>query len=104
MLEQLGYRVVPADSAAVALALLESGQAIDLVFSDIVMPGAIDGLGLAQLISTEYPLLPVVLTSGYAKAAGAAEAGFPILRKPYQLAALAATIREALDHRQQGRS
>jgi PAS domain S-box-containing protein len=97
MLEQLGYQVLSADSAASALGMIGSGAKIDVVFSDIVMPGPLDGLGLARRLRDEHPLLPVVLTSGYARAAGTVDPGLPILRKPYQLPALAAAIRQALD-------
>ena len=97
LLDQLGYRVFHAQSAAAALQLLASGEAIDLVFTDVVMPGELDGLGLAQRIKEEYPDVAVLLTSGYAKALHTLEAGLPIVRKPYQLQTLARAIREALD-------
>jgi CheY-like chemotaxis protein len=97
LLEQLGYRVFRAQSAAAALQLLQSGEAVDLVFSDIIMPGELDGMALARQVKEEYPNVAVLLTSGYAKAANAQEAGFPILRKPYKLATLARAIRDALD-------
>ncbi len=97
LLEQLGYRVFRAQSAAAALQLLQSGEAVDLVFSDIIMPGELDGMVLARQVKEEYPDVAILLTSGYAKAANAQEAGFPILRKPYKLATLARAIRHALD-------
>jgi PAS domain S-box-containing protein len=97
LLDQLGYRVLHAQSAAAALQLLESGEAIDLVFTDVVMPGEFDGMALARRVKHEYPDVAVLLTSGYAKAANTREAGFPIVRKPYQLPTLARAIREALD-------
>ena len=97
LLDQLGYRVFRAQSAAAALQLLQSGEAVDLVFSDIIMPGELDGMALARQVKEEYPDVAVLLTSGYAKAANTQEAGFPILRKPYKLATLARAIRDALD-------
>jgi PAS domain S-box-containing protein len=97
LLDQLGYRVFRAQSAAAALQLLQSGEAIDLVFSDIVMPGALDGLALARRVKSEYPDIAVLLTSGYTKAVNAREAGFTVLRKPYQLPTLARAIRDALE-------
>jgi CheY-like chemotaxis protein len=96
LLEQLGYRVDAVDNAAAALELLGEGRNIDLVFSDIVMPGEMDGLALARRIRTEYPHIPVLLTTGYAKAAGQAK-GFPILRKPYRLTNLSRAIRDAIE-------
>ena len=97
LLDQLGYRVLDASSAGAALELLASGEAIDLVFSDVVMPGALDGFNLARDIKKLYPDIAVLLTSGYAKAWHTLEAGLPILRKPYQLQTLARAVREALD-------
>jgi PAS domain S-box-containing protein len=97
LLEQLGYRVFLAQSAASALQFLASGEAVDLMFTDIVMPGELDGVALARRVKVEYPDTAVLLTSGYAKAADPLEAGFPILRKPYQLPTLARAIRNALD-------
>jgi CheY-like chemotaxis protein len=97
LLDQLGYRVFRARSAAAALQLLKSVEALDLVFSDIIMPGELDGVALARQVKEEYPDIAVLLTSGYAKTANTQEAGFPILRKPYQLATLARAIRDALD-------
>jgi CheY-like chemotaxis protein len=95
MLEQLDYRTVAVESAAAALEVLKSGQAVALVFTDVMLPGDLDGVALAQTIRSRYPHLPVVLTSGYAKALGGRH-GLPILRKPYQLSALAQTIRDNL--------
>ena len=97
LLDQLGYRVFRAQSAAAALQLLESGETIDLVFTDIVMPGELDGLALARRVKEEYPDIAVLLTSGYARPANTLEAGFPIVRKPYQLPTLARAVRQALD-------
>jgi PAS domain S-box-containing protein len=97
LLDQLGYRVFRAESAAGALQLLQSGEAVDLVFSDIIMPGELDGMALARQVKEEYPDIAVLLTSGYARPPNTHEAGFPILRKPYQLATLARAIRDALD-------
>jgi CheY-like chemotaxis protein len=99
LLGQLGYRVCHVHSAAAALELLASGEAIDLVFTDVIMPGELDGLALAQRVKEEYPDVAVLLTSGYAKALHTMEAGLPLVRKPYQLQALARAIREALDSR-----
>ncbi len=88
LLEQLGYRVEVTPSAQGALDLLDAGRTYDLVFSDIVMAGPLDGLGLAQKLKQERPNLPVLLASGYSKAAESAGAEFPILRKPYGMAEL----------------
>jgi PAS domain S-box-containing protein len=83
LFEHLGYDTVYCDSAEAALRLLADGSKIDLVFSDIVMPGTIDGVGLASEVQTRYPHLPVILTTGYSDAAQAAPPSLPILRKPF---------------------
>jgi DNA-binding LytR/AlgR family response regulator len=58
---------------------------IDLVFSDIVMPGKMDGVKLARLIRERKPHLPVLLTTGYSSNARDVRLEFPVLKKPYQL-------------------
>ena len=98
LLEQLNYRTVAVDNATSALNLLATGTPIDLVFTDVMLPGDLDGVALAQAIGKKHPRVPVLLTSGYAKAL-AARHGLPILRKPYQLSALAEAVRSTLDPR-----
>jgi DNA-binding NtrC family response regulator len=97
LLEQLGYQVIRADNAMDALSELQRGSDVTLVFSDIVMPGSMNGVALAQEIGNRYPQLPVLLTSGYSDVAHTAASQFRILRKPFQLAALEKAIREALE-------
>ncbi|MBV8189095.1 MAG: response regulator [Alphaproteobacteria bacterium] len=94
MLEQLGHDVLRASSAAAALGVVADGRQIDLVFSDIMMAGEMDGLGLAHELRRRFPDLPVLLTSGYADAArGVIEAGrFQVLAKPYRLEDLQAAM------------
>ncbi len=96
LIEQLGYRVVRAENAGEALRHLQQGIEVDLVFSDIVMPGGMDGLALAQACRERYRDLPVLLTSGYSDAAQAADGRFDILRKPFELAALERAIGAAI--------
>jgi PAS domain S-box-containing protein len=92
LLEQLGYRVVRAENAAEALRHLQQGIGVDLLLSDIVMPGAINGLGLAEICRERFPGIPVLLTSGFSDAAQAVNGRFDILRKPFELGALAHAI------------
>jgi PAS domain S-box-containing protein len=101
LLEQLNYRTVAVDNAKTALNLLANGAAVALVFSDVMLPGDLDGLGLAETLGRRYPQLPVLLTSGYAKAL-AGRHGLPILRKPYQISALAEAVRSTLEVRSGG--
>jgi PAS domain S-box-containing protein len=96
LVEQLGYRTLRAENAADALNRLQRDNAIDLVFSDIVMPGAMNGVALAQVIAKRYPDLPVVLASGYSDMVQAAESRFVVLRKPFQLPAVERAFHEAL--------
>lgn len=98
LLEQLGYRVVRAENAAEALRHLQQGIGVDLLFSDIVMPGAINGIGLAQICQERFPDIPVLLTSGFSDAAQAADGRFDILRKPFELAALERAIEGAINN------
>ena len=65
---------------------------IDLVFSDIVMPGKMDGLGLAHRLKEIRPNLPVLLATGYSDAAANVRGNFPILRKPYEIHQLSQAI------------
>ena len=86
-----------AKSAEAALKLLAEGTKINLVFSDIVMPGTIDGVGLARELRSQYPDLPVILTTGYSDAARAAPADLRILRKPFDTDALKGFIRDTIE-------
>ena len=103
MLQQLGYRTERAANARAALALLEAGRRFDLVFSDMVMPGEMDGRALAQEIRRREPALPVLLTTGYSEAAAAASAdGLRLLLKPYRIDALDAAVRAAMARKRPG--
>jgi PAS domain S-box-containing protein len=94
LLQRLGYQVVHEASAAEAIGRLENGERIDVVFSDITMPGPLNGLALAQRIGASHPHLPVVLATGAGDAVGAG--GQEILRKPFTLETLASALAKAL--------
>jgi PAS domain S-box-containing protein len=96
LLEQLGYRTIEVETAAEALDVLASGEHIDLVFSDVVLPGQVDGLALARSLAQRYPQIPVVLTTGYTRVFEA-DPEFPVLRKPYQISMLGRVIYDALN-------
>jgi CheY-like chemotaxis protein len=83
MLEQLGYNVRWASDASSALAEIER-DGIDIVCSDIVMAGKMDGVSLAKKIKATHPDIPILLMSGYAESAREVGSRFPIF-KPYQL-------------------
>jgi PAS domain S-box-containing protein len=91
LLEQLGYTVRRVDSAEAALREIER-DGIDLVFSDIVMPGKMDGLSLARHLKVIRPELPILLATGYSDAAVNVRGDFPILRKPYEIHQLSQAI------------
>jgi signal transduction histidine kinase/CheY-like chemotaxis protein len=99
LLEQLGYQTLFCDNASVALARLQDGEKIDLVLSDIVMPGGMNGIELAAEVRRQFPAIPVLLTSGYSDAARAAELRFAILRKPFELSDLVKALGEAMARR-----
>jgi signal transduction histidine kinase len=97
MLADLGYEVVRADRGQRALDLVASGEARpDLVLTDVVMPDGMNGAELARRLRASWPLLPVVLTTGYNFAAAEGEIELPLLRKPYKRAELAAALERAL--------
>jgi PAS domain S-box-containing protein len=91
LLEQLGYTVRKVSNAEAALREIER-DGIDLVFSDIVMPGNMDGLTLAHRLKEIRPDLPVLLATGYSEAAASVRGNFPILRKPYEIHQLSQAI------------
>jgi signal transduction histidine kinase/ActR/RegA family two-component response regulator len=100
LLEDLGYTVRRVVDAAAALAILEKDEfAVDLVFSDVIMPG-MNGVELAGLIRERYPGLPVVLTSGYSNVlAENAHHGFELIQKPYSVESLSRILRKAIAER-----
>ncbi|MFC3069495.1 response regulator [Phenylobacterium soli] len=98
MLTGLGYQATTATNAAEALEVLRSEAPIDLLFSDVVMPGGRSGLELAREARAMRPGLPVLLTSGFMGEGAVLEtAEFPLLDKPYETAVLAAKLRKVLD-------
>jgi signal transduction histidine kinase len=101
MVRELGYRACRAAGADQALQTLGADPAVDLVFSDMLMPGEMNGLDLAHEVMRRRPDVPVVLTTGYSAAAtSAAEEGIRLLPKPYRIDALAAALQAALAGKQ----
>ena len=100
-LGELGYRVRAAENAAAGLELLDR-QSIDLLLTDIVMPGGINGRELARRARQRWPGIKIVFTSGFSEArlngdGGPLAACTPLLSKPYRKEDLASAAREALD-------
>jgi len=97
-LRQLGYRVRSVAHAQAAIAALRLDAHVDLVFSDILMPGGMNGLDLARDIADRFPGMPVLLATGYsASAQDAVRHGVMVLQKPYDLESLRRHIREAIE-------
>lgn len=99
MLELLGYRASVAHDAESALRLLADDSSYELLLSDVIMPGSMDGITLARLATQQYPALKVLLVTGYAHVAEQQDLEFPVLRKPYRHADMARTLRELLYRR-----
>jgi signal transduction histidine kinase/CheY-like chemotaxis protein len=95
-MRRLGYSVVEAEGAGEALSLLSAGTPVDLVFSDVVMPGQLDGIGLAREVQQRWPALPVVLATGYTDRATELS-DLVLLKKPFTFAELSAVLRDALN-------
>ncbi len=98
-LTALGYLVLEVGTADEAISVIREGSPIDLVFSDMMMPGTLTGLDLARALKTERPDLPILLTTGYAGEMTDAELvdGFPLIRKPYRQEDLAQAIEKVFE-------
>jgi PAS domain S-box-containing protein len=98
VLTGLGYAVLTATNAAEATAVLESDAQIDLLFTDVVMPGGVSGIGLARAAQQLRPGLKVLLTSGFVGESQAMQDNeFPLLDKPYDTPVMADLLRTLLD-------
>ncbi|GGF80962.1 hypothetical protein GCM10007301_46330 [Azorhizobium oxalatiphilum] len=101
LLADLGYRVLKARDAESALTIIESGMPIDLLFTDVVMPGPLKSTELARKARERLPDLQILFTSGYAENSivhsGRLDDGVELLSKPYTREALARRLRQVLD-------
>ncbi len=99
MLKSLGYRTMTAGDAGTALNILAAEPEIDLLFTDIILPGGMNGADLAQLAGERYPGLKVLYTSGYTENANIHESGAQtrLISKPYRKTDLARKLRQVLD-------
>jgi PAS domain S-box-containing protein len=100
-LRDLGYEVIEAANGPQALQILDGGALIDLLFTDVVMPGGMTGRQLAEAAKTRRPGLKTLFTSGYTEDSilrlGKLDPGVRLLSKPYRKHELAARIRETMD-------
>lgn len=99
-LKKLGYKTLEAGNANMAKTIIKSGEPIDLIFSDILMPGKINGYKLATWTEKYFPEIKIILTSGYNNGKADVRRNearpFPFMRKPYSIDKLAKQIRTTL--------
>ena len=99
-LQSLGYRVTSAPNGETALALLRETDSFDLLLTDVIMPGGMNGRQLAAAALELYTQLPVLFTSGYTENAivhgGRLDPGIHLLQKPYRRQELARKVHEVL--------
>ena len=98
-LQRLGYEVYEAENAEQAQHILKSGDHVDLLLSDVLMPGEMDGFQLAQWTSQHYPKIKIILLSGYTSRQEKEEESmiFRLIRKPYDQKILMAELQRALE-------
>jgi len=98
MLRDLGYDVTLASSGRAALDVLQADQDYQLLFTDILMPGGMNGVALANAVKRDYPHTAVLLTTGFAdEAIDEGARSYELIRKPYRRAELNERIRQVLD-------
>ncbi|MET0545504.1 MAG: CHASE3 domain-containing protein [Caulobacterales bacterium] len=100
-LEELGYKVLESEDARSAMEIITSPERIDLLFTDVILVGGVNGRQLATQAAEYRPLMPVLFTTGYTRNAiihhGRLDAGVHLLNKPYTQQDLAAKVRELID-------
>ena len=103
LLSALGYRVLSAADAASAVTLIEAGVVVDLVFTDVIMPGKVSSYDLGQLVKHKLPQTQILFTSGYAEGViaheGKIDPAISLLQKPYSADVLSSRIRQLLQRR-----
>ena len=101
VLSEFGYTVLRAENAGEALAVLDGADHIDLLFSDLIMPGGMNGVLLAREVKRRRPKMRVLLTTGYAESSiervDARGAEFELIQKPYKRSELATKVRQVLE-------
>jgi len=96
-LREAGFEVLEARNAAEAIVLLEKNARVDVLFTDVDMPGTIDGIRLSQIVRDRWPPIAIIVTSGKgAQVSGALPDGAVFMPKPYGVSSVAATINRVL--------
>jgi two-component system, response regulator PdtaR len=83
-LRRAGFQVIEAPDADAAMEFIDSGDQIDLVFTDVWTPGVLNGLALAERVQAKFPMMPVIITSSNAKVGDAASRLGRFVPKPYE--------------------
>jgi len=99
LLENLGYCVLEAETGSDAMKLIDRGERVDLVFTDVIMPGEMNGIDLVREMKVKHAGIPVLLTSGYTAqriAMGELVEGLQLLRKPYTQVDLSIAVRRVM--------
>ena len=99
LLNQLGYRVFAVETANEAFKLLETEVSLDLLLSDIRLPGGVSGIDLAKNVQARFPSIKVLLASGYDEyfLRNTVKEAFPFIEKPYRAASLRNIINAILE-------
>jgi PAS domain S-box-containing protein len=100
LLENLGYSVLEAENGSEALKLIDGGERVDLVFTDVIMPGEMNGIDLVHELKVRHAAIPVLLTSGYTAqriAMGEVVQGLQLLRKPYTQVDLSLAVQTVMN-------
>ena len=100
LLENLGYSVLEAENGSDALKLIDGGERVDLVFTDVIMPGEMNGIDLVHELKVKHATIPVLLTSGYTAqriAMGELVQGLQLLRKPYTQVDLSLAVQTVMN-------
>ncbi|RYD46079.1 MAG: response regulator, partial [Verrucomicrobiaceae bacterium] len=101
VLKEAGYRVLTATNAKEAMQVAEKNPKIDVLFSDIIMPGGMNGVTLAHEIARMLPNTKILLTTGYSEntldTVASKPSRWPVLQKPYRPSSLMQAMRETLD-------
>jgi len=98
VLEEAGFQVIEADNADVALEILDRGVPVTLLFSDIAMPGSMDGLELVRVVHERWPSVRLLLTSGHHRLMeGEAPEAVRFVRKPWNSESLVGHVRELVN-------